>query len=88
MRFNRSALQNLDFGSPEDGPAFVVSLALVFSLILWLIPAAPQFWWVWGFLFLSLFQLVLAVLYPVLIAPLFNKFEAIKEEDSKKNCSG
>ena len=86
--FNRSTLKIWILDQLKGGLLSLLLFSLVFSLILWLIQAAPQFWWVWGFLFLSVFQLVLAVLYPVLIAPLFNKFEAIQEEDLKEKISG
>jgi STE24 endopeptidase len=86
--FNRSTLKIWILDHLKTGLLSLLLLALIFSLILWLIQAAPHYWWVWGFLFLSLFQLVLAVLYPVLIAPLFNTFEAIQEEDLKEKIAG
>ena len=85
--FNRASLKIWILDHLKTGLLSLLLFALVFSLILWLIQAAPQFWWVWGFLFLSLFQLTLAVLYPVLIAPLFNKFEAIQQEDLKEKIT-
>lgn len=86
--FNRSTLKIWILDHLKTALLSLLLFALVFFLILWLIQAAPQYWWVWGFLFLSLFQLVLAVLYPVLIAPLFNKFEAIQEEDLREKITG
>ena len=86
--FNRSTLKIWILDHLKSGLLSLLLFSLVFSLILWLIQSAPQFWWVWGFLFLSVFQLVLAVLYPVLIAPLFNKFEAIQGEDLKEKITG
>lgn len=38
-----------------------------------------QLWWLVGWVFITGFQLIVTVLYPVLIAPLFNKFEPLKE---------
>ncbi len=86
--FNRSTLKIWILDHLKTALLSLLLFALVFFLILWLIQTAPQYWWVWGFLFLSLFQLVLAVLYPVLIAPLFNKFEAIQEEDLREKITG
>ena len=37
-------------------------------------------WWFWAWAFFTLFEITLMWLYPVLIAPLFNKFEPIKDE--------
>jgi STE24 endopeptidase len=44
----------------------------------------PGSWWLWAWLFFTLFELVLLWLYPVLIAPLFNKYEPIKDESLKE----
>jgi STE24 endopeptidase len=51
--------------------------ALLLSLVLWLIQVFPHSWWWWGFVAVFLIQLLLVVLYPVVIAPLFNKFEPL-----------
>ena len=86
--FNRSTLKLWIRDHLKSGLLSLLLFSLVFSLLLWLIQAAPRTWWVWGFVFLSLFQLLLAVLYPVLIAPLFNKFEAITNEELKEQIAG
>jgi STE24 endopeptidase len=86
--FNRSTLKIWILDHLKAGLLSMLLLALVLALILWLIQAAPHTWWVWGFLFLSLFQLMLAVFYPVLIAPLFNKFEALQGEELREKITG
>jgi STE24 endopeptidase len=48
-------------------------------IVLWLMEAAGPAWWVWAFLFICGFQLLMIVIYPTFIAPLFNKFEPLKE---------
>jgi STE24 endopeptidase len=48
-------------------------------VVLWLMDAAGSYWWIGAFLFISGFQLLMVILYPTLIAPLFNKFEPLKE---------
>lgn len=55
-------------------------LIIVLSLLLWTIEWAPHSWWFWGFLIVSVLQIVVAVLYPVVIAPLFNRFEPVRDE--------
>jgi STE24 endopeptidase len=37
-----------------------------------------DYWWIWVFIFIACFQLLLLIIYPTLIAPLFNKFEPLK----------
>jgi STE24 endopeptidase len=53
-------------------------------IVLWLMDAAGAYWWLWGFLFISLFQLLMIVVYPTLIAPLFNKFEPLQEGEFRE----
>ena len=42
-----------------------------------------RYWWAAAWGFMTLFQLVMNVLYPVLIAPVFNKFEPLADGDLK-----
>ena len=55
-------------------------ISVILCLILWIIELSPDLWWVWGFLTVSAVQFALVGLYPVLIAPLFNKFEPVQDE--------
>jgi len=54
-------------------------LALLFALI-----RATALWWLWGFILFTLFQLVMIVIYPKVIAPLFNKFTPLEEGSLKE----
>jgi STE24 endopeptidase len=49
------------------------------ALILWIMGAAGALWWLWAWVAWALFNLVLLVLYPTVIAPLFNKFEPLAD---------
>src|SRR5512133_1896652 len=44
-----------------------------------------RLWWVWLFVFLAGFQLFMLWLYPAVIAPLFNRFEAIARDAGFRN---
>jgi len=44
-------------------------------------------WWFWAWVFFILFEIMLLWLYPVLIAPLFNKYEPIKDELLKEKIT-
>jgi STE24 endopeptidase len=50
------------------------------ALILWIMGALGAAWWFWAWVAWTVFNLVLLVLYPTLIAPLFNKFEPLADE--------
>ncbi len=53
------------------------------ALILWIMGAAGTLWWLWAWGAWMAFNLVLLVLYPTVIAPLFNKFEPLADADLK-----
>ncbi|WP_427911331.1 M48 family metallopeptidase [Ramlibacter sp. MMS24-I3-19] len=52
-------------------------------LMLWLMGAAGSFWWLWAWGVWMAFNLLLLVLYPTVIAPLFNKFRPLEDETLK-----
>jgi STE24 endopeptidase len=52
-------------------------------LMLWLMGAAGEFWWLWAWAAWMGLNLLLLVLYPTVIAPLFNKFKPLEDETLK-----
>ncbi|CAG0907420.1 unnamed protein product, partial [Darwinula stevensoni] len=46
--------------------------------LLWLMEQMGTYWWVWAWIATVVFSLFIQLLYPTLIAPLFNKFEPIE----------
>lgn len=53
------------------------------ALILWLMGAAGSWWWLWAWAVWMGFNLLLLVIYPTFIAPLFNKFQPLEDETLK-----
>jgi STE24 endopeptidase len=53
------------------------------ALILWIMSATGPLWWLWAWGAWVAFNLLLLVIYPTLIAPLFNKFEPLADEALK-----
>jgi STE24 endopeptidase len=53
------------------------------ALILWLMGAAGRWWWLWAWCVWMGFNLLLLVVYPTFIAPLFNKFQPLEDETLK-----
>jgi STE24 endopeptidase len=53
------------------------------ALILWLMGAAGSLWWLWAWAAWMAFNLLLLVVYPTFIAPLFNKFKPLDDEALK-----
>ncbi|WP_312791483.1 M48 family metallopeptidase [Diaphorobacter nitroreducens] len=53
------------------------------TLILWLMGAAGPLWWLWAWGTWMGFNLLLMVVFPLFIAPLFNKFQPLEDESLK-----
>jgi STE24 endopeptidase len=53
------------------------------ALVLWLMGAAGAMWWLWAWGAWTAFNLLMLVLYPTVIAPLFNKFQPLQDETLK-----
>jgi STE24 endopeptidase len=57
------------------------------ALILWLMGAAGDLWWLWAWSVWMGFNLLLMLIYPTFIAPLFNKFEPLQDESLKERVT-
>ncbi|HXE47609.1 MAG TPA: M48 family metallopeptidase [Ramlibacter sp.] len=53
------------------------------ALILWMMGATGRLWWLWAWAVWMGFNLLLLVIYPMFIAPLFNKFKPLEDETLK-----
>jgi len=53
------------------------------ALILWMMAASGGLWWLWAWCVWMGFNLLLLVIYPTLIAPLFNKFTPLEDATLK-----
>jgi STE24 endopeptidase len=63
-----------------------ISAVLSGVLLLLLLTLLHHFrntWWLWAWMAIGVFELIMLWLYPVVIAPLFNKFEPISNEGLK-----
>ena len=57
------------------------------ALVLWLMGTAGAWWWLWAAGVWIGFNLLLLVIYPLFIAPLFNKFEPLADESLKERVT-
>jgi STE24 endopeptidase len=55
----------------------------VMALILWVMGALGGLWWLWAWGLWMAFNLLLLLIYPSFIAPLFNKFKPLEDETLK-----
>jgi STE24 endopeptidase len=63
----------------STGVGALIGLPLL-ALVLWLMGAAGSAWWLWAWGVWMGFNLLLLVIYPTWIAPLFNKFTPLADE--------
>ncbi|MCX7249155.1 MAG: M48 family metallopeptidase [Burkholderiales bacterium] len=57
------------------------------TLILWLMGAAGSEWWLWAWCVWMGFNLLLLLVYPSFIAPLFNKFTPLDDQSLKSSVT-
>ncbi len=60
----------------------VVVIPLLY-LVLWLMNTMGSSWWLWVFATIVGFNILVMMIYPVFIAPIFNKFEPLDDENLK-----
>jgi len=54
---------------------------LLLETVYWLLRTAPDLWWLYAAVVMLFFTVVLSILAPILIAPLFYKFTPLEDED-------
>jgi STE24 endopeptidase len=82
--FNRMTMK-LWLSDLAKGLAVGIALGLpLLLLVLWLMRVAGPYWWLWAWGAWMVFQLLVLVLYPTLIAPLFNKFTPMGESPARE----
>lgn len=59
-----------------------IGVVLLYGLF-WLLRAMPELWWILGFVGSMVFMIALMVIYPSVIAPLFNRFTPMAEGPMK-----
>lgn len=57
------------------------------ALILWMMAASGGLWWLWAWCVWMGFNLLLLVIYPTLIAPLFNQFTPLEDATLKERVT-
>jgi STE24 endopeptidase len=82
--FNRMTLK-LWLSDLAKGLAVAIVLGLpLLVVVLWLMRAAGPWWWMWAWAAWMAFQLLVLVLFPTVIAPLFNKFTPLADDVARE----
>lgn len=63
--------------------SFAIGVPLLMALI-WIVEGMGEYWWLWAFIFFWAFQVIMMVLYPMFILPLFNKLEPMEAGELKE----
>ena len=58
--------------------------SILYATVIFIIISAGDLWWIYAFVAVFTLQAIIFFLYPVLIMPLFNKFEPLDDEQFKK----
>ena len=78
--FNRMTLRTLITDTLKQAAMAIILGVPLLWLVLWLMRSMGEWWWVWTWAVWLTFNLAMMVIYPIFIAPLFNKFEPLKDE--------
>ncbi len=68
----------------EQVKAFLVGLILMIillGLLFWIMDIFPQYWWLIGGLAFAFVSVVLATIFPVVILPIFNKYDPVQNKE-------
>ena len=58
--------------------------SILYATVIFIIISSGDLWWIYAFAAVFTLQAIIFFLYPVLIMPLFNKFEPLDDEEFKK----
>ena len=75
----------------EHLKSFLVSLVLsiiIFGALLYIFQKFDQLWWLVASCFMVFFSIVMSVIFPVWIMPIFHKYEPIEDEELKDSLRG
>jgi STE24 endopeptidase len=81
--FNKMTLKLFLIDLAKGALLAAVLGAPLLALILWLMQAAGELWWLYAWAAWSVFNLLVLAIYPTFIAPLFNRFSPMQDEALK-----
>ena len=83
--FNKSTIK-LFFSDRLKGLvlSFIIGAPLILTVLKFL-ELFPKTWWLYSFGLMAIFQIVLVFAYPTFIAPIFNKFTPLENQELKED---
>jgi STE24 endopeptidase len=62
--------------------SMLIGIPFQYAILLFIVKGG-SYWWLWASVFVITFQIVMMIAYPILIAPLFNKFTPLQDGELK-----
>ena len=82
--FSNTTVKLYIFDQLKSIAMFIVFGGVVFYALSWIVINVES-WWLWGFGLLFILALLINVIYPTIIAPIFNKFTPLEEGELKRD---
>ncbi|MFV1983147.1 MAG: M48 family metallopeptidase [Thiohalomonadales bacterium] len=81
--FNKSTISIFCIDLVKQTALMLIIITPLLGIILWLMETAGQYWWLYVWLVWMSFSLLMMWAYPAFIAPIFNKFKELDDEELK-----
>ena len=85
--FNKMSIKQWLIDLLKSGLISVLIGLPLIALLLWLMKETGPWWWLWTWSVWISFSLILLLVYPTLIAPIFNKFKPLVDEELKSHVT-
>lgn len=83
--FNKMTLKSFVSDNIKEGLLGAILGSILLTALFTFMDRTGSYWWVWASGFFILFQLIIIIIYPNFIAPLFNKFSPLEEGELKES---
>ncbi|MBN2616866.1 MAG: M48 family metallopeptidase [Spirochaetales bacterium] len=81
--FNKMTLKSFVSDSVKEGLLGIIIGSIVLTVLFIFMEKTGDSWWIWTTVFFIIFQLLLTIIYPIFIAPIFNKFSPLEDGELK-----
>jgi STE24 endopeptidase len=82
FKFNKMSPKDYLIDTLKSSLLFIVLGGIIFYLLSWIISSYEN-WWLWGFGVMFIVVLSANIIYPIFIAPIFNKFTPLEDNELK-----
>jgi len=78
FKFNKTTPKLYIIDQIKSMAMFIIIGGGLFALLSWIV-VSYESWWLWGFVLLFSIAIIVNIIYPTIIAPIFNKFNPLEE---------